>query len=231
MGKYKHIFFDLDHTLWDFDKNSAETLTELYLHYQLGKYQLFSCEDFISTYRVINHEMWALYDTGMISKQKLREDRFRITLEKLGMSRLVIPGTIEEDYVAICPTKKNLIPYATEILDYLKEKYILHIITNGFSDVQGTKMNGTGLTPYFSKVFNSETVKFKKPQKEIFEYAIREVSCTADCCIMIGDNLQTDIQGAINASIDNIYFNPEKISHNYTVTHEIGCLSELAKIL
>jgi len=231
MPKYKHIFFDLDHTLWDYEKNSAETLNELYSSFNLSALELFSVDDFVRVYNRVNKEMWVLYGDGMITKQQLRVMRFDKSLKELGAGLLHIPRGLDEAYVKGCPDKTHVIPHAHEVLDYLVDKYELHIITNGFEEQQARKMTNSGLSKYFKKVINSENAKFKKPQREIFDYAINSVSCTPDTCIMIGDNLLTDIQGAQNADLDHVYYNPDALEHTFTVTHEILCLRELKGIL
>ena len=124
-----------------------------------------------------------------------------------------------------------MIPDTFEVLDYLKGRYQMHIITNGFDDIQDTKLNSSNLRGYFDKVFTSEAVGFKKPSKEMFEKAVNLIGTTKKSCVMIGDNIETDIKGAINASLDVIFFNPENINHELTVTHEISSLVELKTIL
>src|ERR1700744_5696953 len=131
---YRHIFFDLDHTIWDFDKNAEETLHELFVIHKLKDIGLPSAELFIETYTRNNHKLWAEYHIGKITKDYLREARFRTTFLELGLVPEVIPANFEDEYVKLCPTKTNLFPDAREVLDYLKAKYTLHLISNGFKE-------------------------------------------------------------------------------------------------
>lgn len=230
--KYKHIFFDLDHTLWDFDKNCTETLEELYLIHQLEKFPHFTLQEFISRYKEINNQMWKEYNAGKINKQEVRDLRFELTFDKLGVKSEDRPASINDDFLQLCPSKSNVMPFTYEMLDYLREKkYTLHIITNGFKETQHIKLASAGLTEYFSVVVNSEICGFMKPDRKIFQYALEKVSAECDECVMIGDDLFTDILGARNAGLDNIFFNPSGLKHEEKVTYEINCLSELPKIL
>ncbi len=229
--KYKHIFFDLDHTLWDFEKNSTETLRELYLAYELSAHRKFTEDDFLHTFRKINFKLWNLYNTGQYDRDRLRNDRFLIILTELGVNEALVPSDIGEAYLRICPTKPHVFPHAIDILTYLKEKYTLHIITNGFSDVQAIKLKSANLTGYFKEIITSEVAGCLKPVREIFDYTVRKIKADCKECIMIGDNLKTDILGAKNAGLDQIYFNPLQIEHQQQVTYEIDCLSQLKEIL
>src|ERR1700744_2020173 len=147
--KYKHIFFDLDHTIWDFDKNAEEALHELYGIHRLKELGLHSPGLFIETYTRNNHRLWAEYHTGKITKDQLREARFKKTFLDLGMEPEVIPEEFENHYVRLCPNKTNLFPGAHETLQYLQQKYTLHLISNGFRESQDIKINGTNIGGYF----------------------------------------------------------------------------------
>ncbi|MDX5347414.1 MAG: YjjG family noncanonical pyrimidine nucleotidase [Hymenobacteraceae bacterium] len=231
MKKYRHLFFDLDHTLWDFEKNSEETLFHLYDLYDLGRFGTFDKTYFYKKYKNINHQLWVEYTAGKISQEELREARFVKTLKKLGLKKSDIPKQIADDYVAICPTKSALFPFTHETLGYLRDKYTLHIITNGFKDVQHIKLNSSNLYEYFNEVITSECCGYKKPQKQIFEHALQRCNVTASECLMIGDNLDADILGARAAGIDQVYFNPDQRRHRRKITYEITCLSQLVEIL
>ncbi len=229
--KYTHLFFDLDHTLWDFDSNARETLVELYHHYKLAEIGLHNPDVFIDTYTKNNHLLWAQYHTGKITKEQLRETRFKQTFLQLGVAPELLPHQFEEDYVTLCPTKKNLFPRTIEVLDYLSAKYTLHIITNGFHESSILKMYGSGLKPYFATVTCSELVGSNKPDPHIFETALAEANAQKQESIMIGDSLEADIAGAIAFGIDCIYFNPAKNEHKYPVTNEIYELYTLTNLL
>jgi putative hydrolase of the HAD superfamily len=229
--KYQHIFFDLDHTIWDFDKNAEETLHELYHVYKLKDLGLNSADVFIETYTVNNHQLWADYHLGKISKDALRETRFKKTFLDLGLSPDLMPLQFEDDYVNICPTKTNLFPHAHETLTYLNGKYQLHIISNGFKESTEYKVKNTNLTPYFKNVFISEVIGINKPDKAIFQHAIDTANATAENSLMIGDSIEADVRGALNFGMDAIYFNPNFTQPPVDINWHIHHLEELTKIL
>lgn len=231
MDHLKHIFFDLDHTLWDFDKNCFETLTELYELHQMHSFNSFSCHDFFEAYTEINESLWKDYNAGTITKEIIRDKRFILTFNKLGLSEKFVPEKINEQFLAICPAKGNVFPFALEVLDYLKNKYQLHIITNGFKETQHIKLETSGLSKYFPIVINSEICGFKKPDVKIFDYAFKVTSATNSDSIMIGDDWDADITGAMNAGMSYIWFNPKQKTNSFVPENEIACLSELYKVL
>lgn len=231
MKAYRHIFFDLDHTLWDFEKNSEETIITLYAQFGLHSFGKFDCTSFFKKYSYVNHRMWRLYNQGKINQQQLREARFETTLMKLGLTKEQIPAGLSEAYTTLCPTKAAVFPFTYETLQYLHGKYVLHILTNGFKDVQHVKLSSANLQGFFKEIITSECSGYKKPDRQIFEYALTRTNVKAEDCLMIGDNLEADILGAKNAGIDQVYFNPAKKRHFQKVTYEICCLSELMKLL
>ena len=223
----KHIFFDLDHTIWDFDKNAQETLHELYLHYKLEELGLASAEAFISTYTENNHSLWADYHVGKITKETLRAERFSRTFIQLGVQPERIPQQFEDDYVRITPTKTNLFLGSEKVLAYLQKKYSLHIISNGFKESTLTKMEVSGLNPYFTNVIISEDVGINKPDKAIFEYALDKAKALKHESIMIGDSIEADIRGAQGFGMKAIYFNPLNKELPEDVQWQITHLEEL----
>lgn len=227
LSKTKHIFFDLDHTIWDFDRNAEETLKELYQLYELEKMGLSCCQRFIETYTVNNHQLWADYHVGRITKERLRTERFHKTFRQLGVSPDKIPLQFEADYVRISPTKTHLFLGSEKVLSYLYKKYTLHIISNGFKETTLTKMDVSGLNPYFRNVIISEDVGVNKPHKGIFEYALKKASAEKQESIMIGDSVEADIRGAQDYGIKAIYFNPLKKEKPHDVEWEITSLEEL----
>ncbi|TAH03771.1 MAG: noncanonical pyrimidine nucleotidase, YjjG family [Sphingobacteriales bacterium] len=231
MKNKKHIFFDLDHTIWDFDKNAEETLFELYNNYQLKNLGLNSVDVFVETYTQNNHGLWLDYHLGKISKAVLRETRFKKTFIDLGLSPELIPENFEEDYVTICPTKTNLFEGAHKTLAYLKEKYHLHLISNGFKESTEYKVKNTALTPYFKNVIISEVVGINKPDKAIFEYALNKAGGKISESVMIGDSIEADIRGAMSFGMDAIFFNPNKLDKPTDVVFEIYSLNELQERL
>jgi len=229
--KYRHIFFDLDHTIWDFDKNAEEALHELYGIYGLKELGLHSADLFIEIYTRNNHRLWAEYHVGKITKDQLREARFKQTFLDLGMEPGIIPEGFEDHYVRLCPTKTNLFPDAHETLEYLSSKYTLHLISNGFQESTQLKINGTGLEKYFRHVIISEVVGVNKPDKAIFEHAITLAGATKEESLMIGDSLEADVYGALNFGMDAIYFNPNGSDKPDDVYAQITHLKELRTLL
>ncbi|RYD79649.1 MAG: noncanonical pyrimidine nucleotidase, YjjG family [Sphingobacteriales bacterium] len=223
----KHIFFDLDHTIWDFDRNAEETLNELYETYKLNELGLKSCSDFIATYTENNHQLWTDYHLGKITKDFLRAERFSKTFIQLGIHPDSVPHQFEVDYVNISPTKTNLFDGAENVLKYLKKKYTLHIISNGFKQTTLTKMNLSGLNLYFNNVIISEDVGVNKPNPKIFEYALARAKATKEDSIMIGDSLEADIYGALDFGMEAIFFNPTQKQKPDNVKNEIIHLEEL----
>ena len=223
----KHIFFDLDHTIWDFDRNAQETLMELYHTYNLQGLGLDSAEHFISTYTANNHQLWTQYHLGKINKSALREMRFKKTFIDLGLDPESIPANFEEDYVNIGPTKKNLFESAEKVLTYLHKKYHLHIISNGFKESTLMKMEVSNLNPFFKNVIISEEVGVNKPDKAIFEHALHLAQAKKKDSLMIGDSLEADVYGAQNFGIKAIFFNPLKAQKPADVAQQIHHLEEL----
>ncbi len=231
MRKYKHIFFDLDRTLWDFEKNSEATFNDLYLIYNIE--EILGCKftEFFNNYKIHNIALWELYRKGEIKKDFLSLNRFLYTLNDFGNNNLALAQNLAKDYIAISPQKNLLFPHTIETLDFLKDKYQLHIITNGFIEVQYKKIKNSGLEKYFSNTITSEEAGVQKPAKHIFDYSLQKANAMPNESIMIGDDLQTDILGAKNAGIDQIFFNIDNISHNEEITHEIDSLIKIIDIL
>ncbi|MDO7849601.1 YjjG family noncanonical pyrimidine nucleotidase [Hymenobacter sp. M29] len=229
--KYRHLFFDLDHTLWDFEKNANETLHTLYERHDFARFGTFSVEQFVRVYSDVNHALWRMYQSGKIQQRQLRDVRFARTLAKLGVAEAETPPNISAEFTDILPLKSAVFPYTHEVLDYLKPKYRMHLITNGFNDVQEIKLASSNLTHYFESVITSEHSGHLKPDPRMFQHALAHTGATAAESLMIGDNLECDVLGAYNAGIDQVYFNPEKRRHFAQTTHEISCLSELKTFL
>jgi putative hydrolase of the HAD superfamily len=229
--KYKHIFFDLDHTIWDFDKNAEETLYELYDIYKLNEIGLPSAALFIETYTRNNHRLWAEYHTGKITKNQLRETRFKATFLELGVQPELIPLKFEDDYVEVCPTKTNLFPHAHQTLQYLQSKYTLHLISNGFKESSELKIGNTNIGHYFENVIISEVVGVNKPDPAIFAHALSLAGADKGDSLMIGDSLEADVYGALNFGMDAVYFNPFNKPKPADVPLQITHLKELTEIL
>jgi putative hydrolase of the HAD superfamily len=230
-NRFKHIFFDLDHTLWDFDKNAEETLYELYHAYSLKDAGVTCPVTFIQTYTRNNHLLWAEYHLGRITKQHLRENRFKKTFIELGIALDNIPPAFEDDYVRICPTKTNLFPKVDETLSYLYNRYNLHLISNGFKESTELKIAATGLEKYFKTVVISEVIGINKPDRAIFEYATSSAGARVNESLMVGDSIEADIRGAQNFGMEAVYFNPKKKEKPADVKSEINNLEELMLML
>lgn len=231
MKKYTHLFFDLDHTLWDYDRNVAESLSELFVHHYLQNSGIPDVDAFIKSFYAVNFKLWALYDVGKISKESLRDTRFKLIFEHAGANPERVSRDLEEDFMARTSSKPHLLPYTMEILAYLRPHYGLHIISNGFNESQFKKMEASGLTPFFDLIVTSETTGHKKPDPRIFQFAMDQLRTVHTDCMMIGDNPNSDILGAIRAQIDNVYFDPHFKGIDHTPTHTIRHLKELEEIL
>lgn len=231
MKKYNHILFDLDHTLWDFEKNSAETLSQLYDAFHLSKYGKMNREDFISKFREVNAQLWSLYDQNRIGKEYLRDERFKLIFEGFGVKEDETAKRLGRDYLRICPEKEHVMPHAYEVLEYLSGRYRLHIVTNGFRDVQSRKLAFSRLGNYFTRIITSEEAGFKKPDRGFFEYVLSKLEASNSECVMVGDNIETDIRGAFSVDMDIIFFNPGKLPHDEKVNFEITSLLQMKDIL
>lgn len=232
---YKSIFFDLDHTLWDYDRSAEQTLEELYLRYELDKYGAIDLPSFVSNFFQINLKLWDGYNKGDISKYYLRTNRFRLVFEAAQINLSHCPPDVvagfNSDYLQECPQKGNLLPGAIDTLESLKEDYQIHIITNGFEESQRIKLKYAGLEPYIQEMITSESAKSKKPQEQIFKYALKRTGASLVSSIMIGDNLNTDIKGAREFGMDQVYFNPNGIFHSEKITFEVKTLLEIPQLL
>ncbi len=197
------VFFDLDHTLWDFEKNSALTFEKI-----LPKNKIpVNPSEFVAQYVPINFKYWELFREDKISKDELRYGRLKETFALFEMElEEEIIAILADEYIRYLPENNHLFEGAIEILDYLKPKYNLHIITNGFHDVQNNKINNSNLSPYFKTITNSESVGVKKPNPLIFEFAMRQANAKNENSIMIGDCIQADVLGAMNCGMEAILF-------------------------
>jgi len=231
MPKYKHIFFDLDRTLWDFDTNSKMALAEIYIEFKLKERGMESSDEFIAIYQEINEGLWDLYRKGLLNKRKLRSLRFSKTLEHFGLTDEYLGEQLGTAYIEISPYKTAVLPNCMEILDYLAGRYEMHIITNGFEEVQNIKLDKSGLTKYFSKIITSEQAGARKPDPKVFDYAFGLTSGKVSDSLMIGDDLRTDIEGARNIEMDHVYYNPKRVDHSEELFHEIQDLMDLKSLL
>ena len=227
----KHLFFDLDRTLWDFDSNSHEELLQLYKHHQLHQKGISLAEEFIKVYKRINHDCWEKYRKNILSKERLRTERFQLTLEYFGITNPDLANKIGTDYVNNSPYRTKLIPHSIELLNELKDRYQLHIITNGFEEVQHVKVKQSGLSKYFKNIITSEAAGVKKPDPKIFQFAFKNTGALAKNSIMIGDDINTDIKGAFTVNMKAIFLNTYNIKHQLKIWKEVQNLNQIKKIL
>ncbi len=228
---YKHIFFDLDHTLWDFERNAEETKRELFIELKLAERGISSYEAFRNKYVGINTALWSLYREGLIEKDDLNFKRFYDTLCEFGVDDKQLGEAMASGFLEGITNKTYLFPYAQEILDYLYPKYPLYIITNGFEEVQYGKLKNSGLDRYFKSVITSEEAGVKKPDRDIFLFALSKVNALAEDSLMIGDDLEVDVAGAREIGMDQVFVNHNGLKHQEPVTYEIAALRNLEDIL
>lgn len=231
LKKYKHIFFDLDRTLWDFDAAAEVAFERIYEQYNLKSLGIPSAHEFHEVYHPLNERLWELYREDKITKADLNRTRFLKPLEHYGIHDVELADHLSEDYVYWSPRIVRLVPGTMELLEYLKPKYHLHLITNGFEEVQDTKLTLSGMKPYFETLTVSEEVGVKKPNPEIFQYALRKAHATAEESLMIGDEMAVDIDGARAAGIDTVLFNPKGEKIDGERTFEVRNLLEIKQIL
>jgi putative hydrolase of the HAD superfamily len=233
---YKHLFFDLDHTLWDFEANSRLTLQELYDTMKLEAAGVNDFDLFHKNYLAHNDKLWDRYRKGFIKVDELRWKRMWLTLLDFKIANEPLAVEMGTLFLDLLPTRKLLFPYTIEILDYLTDKkYQLHLITNGFEKTQHCKLQSSGLDKYFIEVITSEGSNSLKPKKEIFDYAFQKTGALPAESIMIGDTVDVDILGAMNAGIDQVHINhltkeQVAISENKFATYTVYSLKELEEI-
>lgn len=209
--KVTDVFFDLDHTLWDFEKNSALTFEKILKQNEI-KIEL---SHFLAVYVPANLVFWKLYREEKITKEQLRYQRLKSVFDKLD---LVVSDQmihkLADEYIQYLSSYNHLFPNAIEILEYLKPKYKLHIITNGFQEIQDKKMKSSKISGYFEHIINSETTGFKKPNPIIFQAALNHANVASKNAIMIGDSLEADILGANAVGIHVLHFNAHNEPHH-----------------
>jgi putative hydrolase of the HAD superfamily len=231
MKKFEHIFFDLDRTLWDFEKNSKSALNQLFSELKLDGF----IEDFTvfhETYRKINVSYWENYSKGNVSKENLRIGRFHDTLVHFGINDSELSNQLAEGYVKTSPYQTHLFPGTKEVLQELNDQnYKLHIITNGFKEVQFIKLKNSGLRSFFEDVLCSEEVGKNKPNPEIFQAALQRTKAKSNTSIMIGDDFEADVLGAERCGIRGILFDPHDEYEARNEIERIKHFEELPLIL
>jgi len=221
------IFFDLDHTLWDFERNSAATFQHL-----LEKHELqLRLQDFLAVYVPINRAYWKAYRQAEVTKEQLRYGRLKDAFDELGYA--VNDTTIHalaEGYITHLTSFSHVFDHTHSTLEYLRPKYKLHILTNGFKEIQHKKLSGAQIDQFFSCVINAEEVGVKKPDPEIFDAALKRAKVRPEQALMIGDDLEADVHGALKAGWSALHFNNENLESDPNCV-SFSCLSELQRIL
>jgi putative hydrolase of the HAD superfamily len=230
--KYKHLFFDLDHTLWDFDANARETLLQLHIDLKLPEKGIHDFDRFHKNYLEHNERLWAKYRNGHIKQDELRLKRMWLTLLDFKIADEDLAKQLSELFLQLLPSRTILFPDTKEVLQYLKNKgYALHLITNGFEETQHSKLRNSGLDHFFKVVVTSEGSNSLKPQKEIFEFALNKTGATVEESLMIGDTPDVDIAGAFTVGMDAVHVNFTDAMATIQPTYTVRSLKELKEIL
>jgi putative hydrolase of the HAD superfamily len=230
--KYKHLFFDLDHTLWDFDANARATLEQLHIDLRLVDKGVHDFDLFYKNYLVHNEKLWERYRNGYIKQEELRIKRMWLTLLDFQIADQELARQLSELFLQLLPTRTILFPDTKETLDYLTDKgYQLHLITNGFELTQHNKLKSSGLKHFFKEVITSEASNSLKPQKEIFEYALKKTSANLKESLMIGDSIEVDVAGAFAVGMDQVHVNYSGAEQSLEPTYTITALKQLKEFL
>lgn len=226
----QHILFDLDNTLWDFSGNSRRILEKIFADLALQEKGVPAFDVFHEQYMFRNDYLWNQYAQGNVTRDEVRQNRFFITLNDFGINNYTLASEAADYYIQHTRRQTDLLPFTRELLDYLHSRYALHIITNGFDEVQFFKLENTGLRKYFDTVTTAESAQSLKPNKKIFDHALNAIPTAPDHCLYIGDSPESDGHGALNAGLDFIWFNPEARENIYGFA-EVHALQELMGIL
>ncbi len=228
MTKYEHIFFDLDHTLWDFHSNSVETIEELFIVFDLAaKSKVSSSQYFVDRFVYHNDRLWDLYRRNRMNKSRLRKARFEAALRDIGLEDKKLAKQMGLAYLERCPRKTKLNGDALEVVAALHKHYTLHILSNGFHETQLIKLSCSGLADYFDHVITSEKANSRKPNARMFEYAERVTGASKEVSLMIGDNVEIDIKGAHAFGWDVIHYNEEGVEHTFPSIRKLKELPDL----
>jgi putative hydrolase of the HAD superfamily len=230
--KYKHLFFDLDHTLWDFDANARTAIRQLHIDFNLPEKGIHDFDRFHRNYLAHNERLWAQYRTGHIRQDELRLKRMWLSLLDFGIDDEELARQMGELFLQLLPTRTLLFPDTIDVLQYLQQKgYNLHLITNGFEQTQHSKLKSSGLAPFFNVVVTSECSNSLKPQKEIFDFALQKTGAAVNESLMIGDALDVDVAGALNVGMDAVHVNYNHTEQDIRPTYTIYHLKELKDFL
>lgn len=231
MQRYRNLFIDLDDTLYDFSAASREAFRETYELLDYGRF-FDSFEHYLSIYEPYNLELWRIYGEGKITKEELNRRRYSHPLETVGINDQELADTFCREALGRIPTKNRLIDGAIELLEYLRPKYNMYILSNGFKELQSHKMRTAGIDKYFDALILSEDIGVNKPNRELYEYALQKTGALLEESIMIGDMFDTDIVGAANIGMEQIYFNAKKKDDcRFTPTYMVSDLLQIKEIL
>lgn len=228
--KYKHLFFDLDHTLWDGHNSSAESIAALYSTHNMLQYGIASANDLVIAFHEINYQLWEDMENYRITRDELVDTRFKLLLAKFGLKNDNMAANLAIDYHKKQEQTQVYIPYIHEVLSYLQPKYTLHIFTNGI-DPLSVERKMSGIKHYFTEIIGSYTSGYFKPHPISFETALAKTDAEIHHSLMIGDSQHTDIIGAIKMGMDCVWLNQRKQTVLAQPTYEISCLSELMQLL
>lgn len=228
---YEHLFFDWDHTLWDFETNSKKVLEQIYYEYNLRRFGILSPNHFIEVYMPINYRMWREFREGKIDTETVKYKRFEETFKEFGVINIDLAMEVKAFYLSRLPLGGVLMPNVIQTLSELEGKYQLHVVTNGFLEVTEYKIKHSNIASFFKVILSAEEVGVLKPNPQVFEEAFKRSGATADNSLFIGDNLIADVQGARNVGMHQVYYNPEKEVHEDNPTYEIADMHELVSIL
>ncbi|MEZ0541557.1 YjjG family noncanonical pyrimidine nucleotidase [Fibrella arboris] len=228
---YRHLFFDLDHTLWDFDRNSAECIAEMYDTHKLAEVGLSSVEAFAETFITVNRQLWRDYDLDLIDHEYIRQHRFPMVFRALGVADTTQCASLNTDYLRLLPKKAHLTESALDILNHLHGRYRMHIITNGFAEIQAVKMAAAEIAHFFDEIVTTQSADAKKPNPRIFEFALQATGASKTDSLMVGDNYEADILGAKAVGLDTVFYNPKGETVADPATYDIRHWHELMAIL
>lgn len=234
MKHYDVLFIDLDNTLYDFTGNSREAYNAVYTLLDYNRW-FNSFEHYYKIYEEYNHQLWTLYAEGKITKEQLNTERYAHPLRMMNVPEAETVGSrFWNEAMKRLPLGNRLMPYARETLEYLHPRYRMLILSNGFTELQSSKMQSADIAKYFSGVILSEDIGVNKPNPAIFKHALQKAGVTADRALMIGDNFKVDIEGAYHVGMDQVFYNTERIDlddQHLTPTYTINSLLELKELL
>lgn len=232
LSKIRHLFFDLDHTLWDFEGNAKTCLDQIYHTHRISDLGVVNFDVFYSTFSEVNKHYWYLLDTKKISHQQLRRERFQTTLARLEVDiSSGLSEAMNEQFMSLLPSQPLLMPYTLELLETLKPHFQLHILSNGFQQIQRQKMASGGILSYFDQVITHDIAQAHKPSPEIFTFAFNQANCSVEEALMIGDNWMADIEGALQMGMMAIHYDPDQEPSQEPSFIRISSLHQIPQIL